>query len=162
LDLGGELLDRRQRLLQRRGERRAGLLAERLLEPARGGAERVEVGRRRESRLRLERLLECERGVLRLLDPLGRLRLAQLGEPRAVVVQRHDATELRLGRLVASARTQHARDLFAPLGPTYDRYARLLSFGQDPRWRAFLVSRIPADATRVVDVAAGTAAVSIE
>ena len=61
-----------------------------------------------------------------------------------------------------SARTRHARELFAPLGPTYDRYARLLSFGQDPRWRSFLVSRIPANATRVLDVASGTAAVSIE
>jgi demethylmenaquinone methyltransferase/2-methoxy-6-polyprenyl-1,4-benzoquinol methylase len=62
----------------------------------------------------------------------------------------------------ASARTRHARELFAPLGPTYDRYARLLSFGQDPRWRAFLVSRIPPDAKRVLDVASGTAAVAIE
>jgi demethylmenaquinone methyltransferase / 2-methoxy-6-polyprenyl-1,4-benzoquinol methylase len=62
----------------------------------------------------------------------------------------------------ASARTRHARDLFAPLGPTYDRYARLLSFGQDPRWRSFLVSRIPPDAHHVLDVAAGTAAVAIE
>src|SRR5437899_4928135 len=55
-----------------------------------------------------------------------------------------------------------ARELFAQLGPTYDRYARLLSFGQDPRWRSFLVSRIPASATRVLDVASGTAAVAIE
>ena len=62
---------------------------------------------------------------------------------------------------MASTRTRHARDLFAPLGPTYDRYARLLSFGQDPRWRSFLVSRIPADAQRVLDVASGTAAVAI-
>jgi demethylmenaquinone methyltransferase/2-methoxy-6-polyprenyl-1,4-benzoquinol methylase len=61
-----------------------------------------------------------------------------------------------------STRTRRARELFAPLGPTYDRYARLLSFGQDPRWRSFLVSRIPADATRVLDVASGTAAVAIE
>src|SRR5262249_20250068 len=61
-----------------------------------------------------------------------------------------------------SARTRHARELFAPLGPTYDRYARLLSFGQDPRWRSFLVSRVPADARRVLDVATGTAAVAIE
>lgn len=61
-----------------------------------------------------------------------------------------------------SARTQQARELFAPLGPTYDRYASLLSFGQDPRWRGFLVSRIPADAARVLDVASGTAAVAIE
>jgi demethylmenaquinone methyltransferase/2-methoxy-6-polyprenyl-1,4-benzoquinol methylase len=62
----------------------------------------------------------------------------------------------------ASARTRHARRLFAPLGPTYDRYARLLSFGQDPRWRRFLVSRVPPDARRVLDVATGTAAVAIE
>jgi demethylmenaquinone methyltransferase/2-methoxy-6-polyprenyl-1,4-benzoquinol methylase len=56
-----------------------------------------------------------------------------------------------------------ARELFAPLGPTYDRYAALLSFGQDPRWRRFLVSRVEAapDA-RVLDVATGTAAVAIE
>ena len=39
-------------------------------------------------------------------------------------------------------RTELARGLFAPLGPTYDRYANLLSFGQDPRWRRFLVSRL--------------------
>ena len=64
--------------------------------------------------------------------------------------------------MAASPRTQHARELFAPLGPTYDRYANLLSFGQDPRWRRFLVSRIPAGALHVADVAAGTAAVSIE
>jgi demethylmenaquinone methyltransferase / 2-methoxy-6-polyprenyl-1,4-benzoquinol methylase len=61
-----------------------------------------------------------------------------------------------------SARTRGTRELFAPLGPTYDRYARLLSFGQDPRWRAFLVSRVPAEATRMLDVASGTAAVAIE
>jgi demethylmenaquinone methyltransferase / 2-methoxy-6-polyprenyl-1,4-benzoquinol methylase len=56
-----------------------------------------------------------------------------------------------------------AIELFAPLGPTYDRYARLLSFGQDPRWRRFLVSRMevgPDDT--VLDVATGTAAVAIE
>jgi demethylmenaquinone methyltransferase/2-methoxy-6-polyprenyl-1,4-benzoquinol methylase len=56
-----------------------------------------------------------------------------------------------------------ARDLFAPLGPTYDRYARLLSFGQDPRWRRFLVSRVAAGPSdTVLDVATGTAAVAIE
>ena len=55
-----------------------------------------------------------------------------------------------------------AVELFAPLGETYDRYARLLSFGQDPRWRRFLVSRLdvgPQDT--VLDVATGTAAVAI-
>jgi len=56
-----------------------------------------------------------------------------------------------------------ALDLFAPLGPTYDRYAALLSFGQDPRWRRFLVSRMDVEPdARVLDVATGTAAVAIE
>jgi demethylmenaquinone methyltransferase/2-methoxy-6-polyprenyl-1,4-benzoquinol methylase len=56
-----------------------------------------------------------------------------------------------------------AVELFAPLGPTYDRYSRLLSFGQDPRWRRFLVLRVDVglDDT-VLDVATGTAAVAIE
>jgi demethylmenaquinone methyltransferase / 2-methoxy-6-polyprenyl-1,4-benzoquinol methylase len=66
---------------------------------------------------------------------------------------------------VASLSEQNhaARELFAPLGPTYDRWSRLLSLGQDPRWRRFLVSRIEAarDDT-VLDVATGTAAVAIE
>jgi demethylmenaquinone methyltransferase/2-methoxy-6-polyprenyl-1,4-benzoquinol methylase len=56
-----------------------------------------------------------------------------------------------------------ARTLFAPLGPRYDRLAALLSFGQDPRWRRFLVSRVEAGPTdTVLDVATGTAAVAIE
>jgi len=56
-----------------------------------------------------------------------------------------------------------ARTLFAPIAPTYDRYARLLSFGQDPRWRRFLVSRIEAGRGKtVLDVATGTGAVAIE
>ncbi len=62
-----------------------------------------------------------------------------------------------------SERNAHAIELFAPLAGTYDRYASLLSFGQDPRWRRFLVSRVPAAPTdRVLDVASGTAAVAIE
>ena len=60
-----------------------------------------------------------------------------------------------------SERTEHARALFAPLGPTYERTGALLSFGQDPRWRRFLVSRIPPGA-RVLDVATGTGAVARE
>lgn len=62
-----------------------------------------------------------------------------------------------------SERNRAARELFAPLAKTYDRYARLLSFGQDPRWRSFLVSRIAAGpGDTVLDVASGTAAVAIE
>jgi demethylmenaquinone methyltransferase/2-methoxy-6-polyprenyl-1,4-benzoquinol methylase len=63
----------------------------------------------------------------------------------------------------SSQRNRAAQELFAPLAKTYDRYARLLSFGQDPRWRSFLVSRVEARPVHVVlDVATGTAAVAIE
>jgi demethylmenaquinone methyltransferase / 2-methoxy-6-polyprenyl-1,4-benzoquinol methylase len=59
--------------------------------------------------------------------------------------------------------TAVARALFAPLGPTYDRYSALLSFGQDPRLRRFLVSRVEAGpGDTVLDVATGTGAVARE
>ena len=59
-----------------------------------------------------------------------------------------------------SDRRRHAVALFAPLGPTYDRVGAVLSLGQDPRWRRFLVSRVPADGGHVLDVATGTGLVA--
>jgi demethylmenaquinone methyltransferase/2-methoxy-6-polyprenyl-1,4-benzoquinol methylase len=60
-------------------------------------------------------------------------------------------------------RNRAARELFAPLAPAYDRYARLFSIGQDPRWRSFLVSRVGVGPDDIVlDVATGTAAVALE
>lgn len=64
-------------------------------------------------------------------------------------------------RSTASPRNLHARRLFAPLGPTYDRVGALLSLGQDPRWRRFLAARVPAG-SEVLDVATGTGAVAAE
>jgi demethylmenaquinone methyltransferase/2-methoxy-6-polyprenyl-1,4-benzoquinol methylase len=65
--------------------------------------------------------------------------------------------------VAASPRTRRALELFAPLGPTYERFARLLSLGQDPRWRRFLVSRVEAGpGDEVLDVATGTGAVARE
>ena len=61
-----------------------------------------------------------------------------------------------------SARTAHARELFAPLGPTYDRVGAVLSLGQDPLWRRFLVGRLPEDGGHVLDVASGTGLVAAE
>jgi demethylmenaquinone methyltransferase/2-methoxy-6-polyprenyl-1,4-benzoquinol methylase len=54
-----------------------------------------------------------------------------------------------------------ARALFAPLGGDYDRWAAILSFAQDPRWRRFLIEHVPvgAEAT-VLDVATGTGAIA--
>ena len=57
-------------------------------------------------------------------------------------------------------RRRHALSLFAPLGRSYDRVGALLSFGQDPRWRRYLVSRIPSDGGHVLDVATGTGMVA--
>ena len=59
-----------------------------------------------------------------------------------------------------SERQRHATSLFAPLAPTYDRVGAVLSFGQDPRWRRFMVSRLPADGGTVLDVATGTGLVA--
>ena len=61
-----------------------------------------------------------------------------------------------------SARTAHARELFAPLGASYDRVGAALSLGQDPLWRRFLVSRLPPDRGHVLDVATGTGLVAAE
>src|SRR6266478_5033398 len=56
-----------------------------------------------------------------------------------------------------------AQHLFAPLGSTYERCGAVLSLGQDPRWRRFLVSRIEAGPEdRVLDVATGTGLVARE
>jgi demethylmenaquinone methyltransferase / 2-methoxy-6-polyprenyl-1,4-benzoquinol methylase len=57
---------------------------------------------------------------------------------------------------MVSERTRHARALFAGLGPTYDAVGAALSFGQDPRWRRSLVSKVPSGSPRTLDVAAGT------
>jgi demethylmenaquinone methyltransferase / 2-methoxy-6-polyprenyl-1,4-benzoquinol methylase len=62
-----------------------------------------------------------------------------------------------------SARTSHARRLFAGIAPEYDRMAELLSFGQNGRWRRFMVSRLPTSEDGwVLDVATGTAGVAVE
>jgi demethylmenaquinone methyltransferase / 2-methoxy-6-polyprenyl-1,4-benzoquinol methylase len=57
-------------------------------------------------------------------------------------------------------RRDQAIELFAPLGPRYDRLGALLSFGQDPRWRKTMVSHVPRDGGSVLDVATGTGLVA--
>lgn len=61
-----------------------------------------------------------------------------------------------------SDRRRHAQQLFAPLGPSYDRVGATLSLGQDPRWRRFMVSRLPRDGGTVLDVATGTGLVAAQ
>ena len=59
--------------------------------------------------------------------------------------------------------TRFAKRLFAGIAPEYDRMGSLLSFGQDPRWRRFLVSKVNAiPGSWVLDVATGTGLVARE
>jgi demethylmenaquinone methyltransferase/2-methoxy-6-polyprenyl-1,4-benzoquinol methylase len=52
---------------------------------------------------------------------------------------------------------REALGLFGPIAANYERWAAILSLGQDPRWRSEMVSRLelPPKA-RVLDVAAGS------
>ena len=60
-----------------------------------------------------------------------------------------------------SDRTRHAEALFAGIAPEYGWMGALLSFGQDPLWRRFLVSRVGAPAgSSILDVASGTGLVA--
>lgn len=56
---------------------------------------------------------------------------------------------------------ESAKGLFAPIAPGYERWAQLLSMGQDARWRRAMVDGLglPAGA-RVLDVAAGTGSIT--
>ena len=54
-----------------------------------------------------------------------------------------------------------ARRIFSGIGATYEKAGALLSFGQDARWRAKLISLVRADPEDVVlDVASGTGLVA--
>jgi demethylmenaquinone methyltransferase/2-methoxy-6-polyprenyl-1,4-benzoquinol methylase len=73
-----------------------------------------------------------------------------------------------MSRTLASASSRQpgalkreALDLFAPLPRHYDAVAAVLSFGQDPRWRARMVDAVrAAPGERVLDVATGTGLVA--
>ncbi len=55
------------------------------------------------------------------------------------------------------SRPDLARQLFAPIAADYERWARLLSLGQDARWRRKLLSMLdPEPGWLVLDLAAGT------
>jgi demethylmenaquinone methyltransferase / 2-methoxy-6-polyprenyl-1,4-benzoquinol methylase len=61
----------------------------------------------------------------------------------------------------ASPRKRHALQLFEGLPARYDRAGALMSFGQDPRWRAAMVDAVdPQPGQRILDVATGTGMVA--
>jgi demethylmenaquinone methyltransferase/2-methoxy-6-polyprenyl-1,4-benzoquinol methylase len=60
-----------------------------------------------------------------------------------------------------SPRKSHAVELFRGLPDHYNRVGALMSFGQDPRWRAALVEAVaPRSGMRILDVATGTGMVA--
>jgi demethylmenaquinone methyltransferase / 2-methoxy-6-polyprenyl-1,4-benzoquinol methylase len=60
-------------------------------------------------------------------------------------------------------RNSFAKRLFTPLPARYDALAEILSFGQNGRWRRAMIDHLaPADGQVVLDVAAGTAGISLE
>ena len=62
----------------------------------------------------------------------------------------------------STPRKQHALDLFDGIAADYDRWAQILSFGNDRRWHELLVDRLGVGPDSVVaDVATGTAAVAM-
>jgi demethylmenaquinone methyltransferase / 2-methoxy-6-polyprenyl-1,4-benzoquinol methylase len=63
--------------------------------------------------------------------------------------------------VTAGPRTRHARAMFAGIAPHYGAVGAVWSFGQDPRWRRFLVRTVaPPHAGIVLDVASGTGLVA--
>jgi len=63
--------------------------------------------------------------------------------------------------LVIGSPTRLAQDLFAPLAPGYERWARILSLGQDPRWRRHMVRSIAVEpGSEALDIAAGTGSIT--
>src|ERR1700749_3025524 len=66
-----------------------------------------------------------------------------------------------LGDTAGSPRKRAALELFSGLPGRYDRMGAVLSFGQDPRWRAALVRALdPQPGQEVLDVATGTGMVA--
>jgi len=65
-------------------------------------------------------------------------------------------TGLRRALSTETSKAVYVRRLFHTIADRYDLITRLLSFGQDRRWKARLVSLAPADAGRALDLASGT------
>lgn len=60
----------------------------------------------------------------------------------------------------STKRRDYVDSIFLRVAPQYDRLTRLLSFGQDDRWKSMVIELLPPDAERawILDLATGTAA----
>ncbi|MGC8657455.1 MAG: bifunctional demethylmenaquinone methyltransferase/2-methoxy-6-polyprenyl-1,4-benzoquinol methylase UbiE [Desulfomonilaceae bacterium] len=62
----------------------------------------------------------------------------------------------------AEQRITAVKDMFNSITPHYDLLNRVLSARRDVSWRKFVVTRIPAQAERILDLATGTGDLAIE
>lgn len=60
----------------------------------------------------------------------------------------------------SAKRAAYVDEVFLHVAPRYDRLTRLLSWGQDKRWKSAVIGLLPPDAVRarILDLATGTAA----
>src|SRR5205823_12099683 len=87
--------------------------------------------------------------------PIGR---AGTSHPATIRAAR---SVVRKERAMPSSPPDDARRIFSGIGATYEKAGALLSFGQDARWRARLISLLDAGPEDVVlDVATGTGLVA--
>ena len=62
-----------------------------------------------------------------------------------------------------NGRSQNVRQMFARISRRYDLLNRLMTFGQDLRWRRQAVGKLlPSNSKRLLDVGAGTGDLSLE
>lgn len=63
--------------------------------------------------------------------------------------------------LVPDSTIRTAQDLFAPLAPGYERWADILSLGQDRRWRQRMIASVDFNrGAEALDIAAGTGSIT--
>jgi len=65
-------------------------------------------------------------------------------------------------RLCRESKEQLVRDMFSRIAPVYDIVNRLMSWGQDMRWRRVAVNLACPEQGRVLDVATGTGDLALE
>jgi demethylmenaquinone methyltransferase/2-methoxy-6-polyprenyl-1,4-benzoquinol methylase len=68
-----------------------------------------------------------------------------------------------MAHLEGEERAQYVQDMFARIAGRYDRMNRLMTFGQDARWRRYVIqqARLPENG-RLLDIATGTGDIALE
>ena len=68
-----------------------------------------------------------------------------------------------MAHLEGSERAQYVQDMFARIAGRYDLMNRLMTFGQDIRWRRIVIELAQlAPSGRLLDIATGTGEIALE